>query len=506
MNTALSRALIVIGLLAGLLPVATLARHGGKDDAPPQPALAARAVEGGDESQSHRHGARPHPSQEKARAQPSAAGRTHATRLKNGLQVVVKEDRRAPTAVQMLWYRAGAMDEKDGTSGVAHVLEHMMFKGTKNHAAGEFNRIVAEAGGRDNAFTSLDYTAYFQQVPKAALAKMMAIEADRMANLKLTAEEFAQEIKVVMEERRLRTEDNPRALVHEALNATAYRAHPYRRPVIGWMNDLEHMSWRDARAWYEQWYAPNNAILVVVGDVDHREVFRQAEKYFGPIRPRVLPERKPQREPEQKGIQRAVVKAPAKLPYLAMGWKTPRLADVAADSDPYALEVLAAVLEGHEAARLPRRLVREQKIAQSVGAGYDALARGEPLFILVGQPAEGRTVEELEAALRAELRHIAEEGVAETELQRVKVQLVAAQTYKRDSMMAQAMEIGQLEASGYSWRDQERIIERLKAVTAAEVQAVAQRYFIDDRLTVVRLDPQPLDTFQPRRSFAAPRH
>jgi zinc protease len=203
------------------------------------------------------------------------------TTLANGLRVIVKEDHRAPTAVHMVWYRAGSMDEKDGTSGVAHALEHLMFKATRNLRSGEFNRRVAEAGGRDNAFTSRDYTAYFQIVPKGALPEMMKLEADRMANLKLDATEFDVEIKVVMEERRLRTDDNPQALVHEALNSAMFQAHPYRRPIIGWMDDLEHMTWQDARDWYRQWYAPNNAYVVVVGDVDHREVFRLAQKYYG---------------------------------------------------------------------------------------------------------------------------------------------------------------------------------------------------------------------------------
>jgi zinc protease len=205
----------------------------------------------------------------------------YETRLANGLRVIVKEDRRAPTAVHMVWYRAGSMDEKMAPPGVAHVLEHLMFKGTKTLKSGEFNKRVAEAGGRDNAFTSRDYTAYFQIVPKAALPEMMKLEADRMANLTLDAKEFAAEIKVVMEERRLRTDDNPQALVHETLNSTMFQAHPYRRPIIGWMDDLEHMTWQDARDWYRQWYAPNNAYVVIVGDVDHREVFRLAQKYYG---------------------------------------------------------------------------------------------------------------------------------------------------------------------------------------------------------------------------------
>jgi len=434
-----------------------------------------------------------------------ALANPYEKQLANGMRIIVKEDHRAPTAVHMVWYRAGAMDEKDGYSGVAHVLEHMMFKGTRKVKGGEFNRIVAEAGGRDNAFTSLDYTAYFQIVPNTALPKMMELEADRMANLRLTAEDFASELKVVMEERRLRTDDNPQAMVWEMLNGTAWLAHPYRRPIIGWMDDLEHMTWQDARDWYAHWYVPNNAYLLVVGDVDHAKVFRDAERTYGRVKPRALPVRKPQNEPEQTGIKRVVVKAPAKLPYIAMAWKVPRLRDVGQDREPYALEVLAGVLDGNEAARFARRLVREQKVAQSAGAGYDGTVRGESLFILDGQPAEGRTVAELEAALRAELKRVADEGVTEEELARIKTQVVANEVYKRDSMMAQAMEIGRFEASGFNWRDYDKLLDKLRAVTAAEVQAVAKKYFgdgSDDRLTVAVLDPQPVDESQPKKKSA----
>ncbi len=424
------------------------------------------------------------------------------TTLKNGMKVVVKEDRRAPTAVQMVWYRAGSMDEKDGTSGVAHVLEHLMFKQTSTLKSGEFNRRVAAAGGNDNAFTSRDYTAYFQIVPKAALPEMMRLEADRMANLRLDAAEFAAEIKVVMEERRMRTEDNPQALVHEAMNAVAFQAHPYRRPVIGWMNDLESMRWTDARDWYRDWYAPNNATLVVVGDVSHREVFRLAEQTYGRHKAKALPERKPQTEPPQRGERRLTVKAPAKLPYLAMAWKVPRLADPLKDREGYALEVLAGVLDGHSAARFDKRLVRELRVAQSAGAGYDSTQRGEALFYLDGQPAEGRSVAELEAALRGEVERVAREGVSAEELERIKVQLVASQVYKRDSLMAQAMEIGSTEVIGLGWRDIDRMIEQLRTVTPEEVQAVARKYFGNDTLTVAVLDPQPLDAAPRPRGFA----
>ena len=419
--------------------------------------------------------------------------------LPNGLKVVVKEDHRAPTVVNMVWYRAGSIDEKDGTSGVAHVLEHMMFKGTKKVGPGEFSKRVAAAGGKDNAFTSRDYTAYFQQVPKEKLAEVMDLEADRMGNLQLTDKEFAPEIKVIMEERRMRTDDQPAALVSEVLESVAFQAHPYRRPVIGWMDDLEHMTGEDARQWYRTWYAPNNATVVVVGDVDHNAVFRLAEKYYGGYKAHALPERKPQNEPEQTGIKRLVVKAPAKLPYLLMAWKVPKLKDLDKDRESYSLEMLAGVLDGHGAARFAKRLVRETQVAQSAGAGYDGTLRGEALFMLDGQPAQGKTVADLETALRGELKRIQEEGVTAAELDQVKTQIIASQVYKRDSMMAQAMEIGMAEAIGLGWRSNDRMLEQLRSVTPEEVQAVAKKYFNDDTLTVAVLDPQPVDDSKPKR-------
>jgi zinc protease len=421
-------------------------------------------------------------------------------KLANGLRVIVKEDHRAPTAVHMVWYRAGSMDEVSGSSGVAHVLEHMMFKGTKKVKSGEFSRRIAAAGGRENAFTNRDYTAYFQQVPKAALPLMFELEADRMSNLLVSADEFSREIKVVMEERRLRTEDQPHALVNEALNAEAYFAHPYRRPVIGWMNDLENMTHVDARKWYERWYVPNNAFVVVVGDVDADEVFALAKKYYGGIKPRPLPARKPQLEPEQRGTRRLVVKAPAELPYLLMGWKCPVLRDVDKDWQPFALEVLAGVLDGNESARLNQSLVRNSRIAGEVGAGYDATARGPGMCFLDGTPSQGKSTAELEAALQAELARLVQDGVTEDELARVKAQVVASQVFKRDSIFGQAMEIGQFETAGLSHRDIDRALERVKAVTAEQVRAAAKDYFVDDALTVVVLEPQPLNQAKPRQA------
>ena len=427
-------------------------------------------------------------------------------RLPNGLRVIVKEDHRAPTVAHMVWYHAGSMDETNGTTGVAHLLEHMMFKGTPSIGPGEFSRLVAAAGGRDNAFTSRDYTAYFQQIPKERLGEMMQLEADRMRHLNLDPKEFEQEIKVVMEERRLRTEDQPRSLLYEQMLATAFQAHPYRVPVIGWMNDLESMTVQDARDWYERWYVPNNAFLVVVGDVEHQEVFRLAEQHYGALAPRALPGRKPQVEPEQRGIRRLTVKAPAELPVVVMAYKVPVLRDVDKDVDPYALEMLAAVLDGHDAARFSRRLVREQRLAVSASVGYDAISRGPGLFYLLGSPSEGKTRAELEAGFRAEIARVAETGVSAEELARARTQLLASQIYKRDSMFAQAMEIGQLETAGVPYTAEKTLLEKLQAVSAGQVQAVAQKYFVDEQLTVAELDPQPLPDTPRSRPAVTLRH
>src|SRR5512146_122381 len=248
----------------------------------------------------------------------AAQAATESHMLGNGMQVIVKPDHRAPVVVSMLWYKVGSVDEVNGTTGVAHVLEHMMFKATRTVPTGDFSRLIAAAGGRENAFTSPDYTALYEMLQKSRLPLALRLEADRMENLVMSRQEFAKEIKVVMEERRWRTDDRPRELVYEHLMATALEAHPYRNPIIGWMNDLEHMRVEDARQFYERWYAPNNVILVVVGDVKPQEVFDLTERYFGPLKPKPLPERKPQDEPPQLGIKRLTVKAPAELPYVLM--------------------------------------------------------------------------------------------------------------------------------------------------------------------------------------------
>ncbi|HSO07586.1 MAG TPA: pitrilysin family protein [Pelomicrobium sp.] len=433
-----------------------------------------------------------------AAALPSAAfAAPHSKTLDNGLKVIVMEDRRAPVVVSQLWYRVGSVDEEIGITGVSHALEHMMFKGTEKVPAGEFSRTIAAAGGRENAFTGRDYTAYFQMLHKSQLPLATRLEADRMRNLVLDESDFKKEIQVVMEERRWRTDDRPRSLLYEQFMAAALIAHPYRQPVIGWMGDLQNMTIEDLREWYGKWYAPNNATLVVVGDVDAQEVFALAERYYGGYRSMKLPERKLHGEPQHRGVRRIEIKAPAELPYLIMGYPVPALRDAGNDWEPYALSVLSGVLDGYAAARLNRDLVREKRIATSVGAGYDLLARGPSLFLLEGTPSKEVSVAELEKALREQIERIAREGIGEDELRRVKAQVVASQVYARDSMMSQAMQMGQLEMAGLSYKDIDVLVKKLQEVTAAQVQEVAKKYFAGDRLTVATLDPQPLEGRRP---------
>lgn len=432
--------------------------------------------------------------------------------LANGMTLIVKPDRRAPTAVHMLWLRVGSLDEVDGTSGVAHVLEHMLFKGTPTLLPGEFSRKVAALGGRENAFTSKDYTGYYQQVPAAKVPDVMQLEAERFARNQWADSEFTKEIEVVKEERRLRTEDNPQALLHEALAATVFTTSPYRRPIVGWMNDLDAMQPDDARAFYQRWYVPANAAVVVAGDVDALEVKRWAEQTYGSIPARDVPARKPRLEPPQVGQRRLDFKAPAQQAYVALAFKTPGVVDLNASAgsaahqqtqDALALTVLASVLDGYNGARLPRALTQGPgRVADRVDASHQLIGRGPKVFSLTGVPVAGKTAAQVEAALLGEVAKIARAGVTEAELRRVKTQWIANETYKLDSVMNQARELGIYWVVGLPPGAASQIIARLRAVTAEQVQQVAARYFAADQLTAATLLPQPLAAQRPVRAHA----
>ena len=423
----------------------------------------------------------------------------HSFTLSNGMTLIVRPDRRAPTVAHMLWVRVGSIDEVDGTSGVAHVLEHMMFKGTRDLKPGEFSRRIAALGGRDNAFTSRDATAYHQQVPAEALEAVMKLEADRFANNRWSDDEFKREIEVVKEERRQRTEESPRARMFEAMNAMVYQASPYRRPIIGWMSDIEAMTPNDAREFHQRWYVPANAAVVIAGDVDVQQTRALAEKYFGPIPARALPARKPREEPLQAGPRRMEFRAVADQSLVALSYKVPRWSGAAeqdaSSQDALALTVLSAVLDGYNGARLDRALVQGvgtggKRIADSAGASYGLMGRGPQLFSLSAVPARGVTPEMAAAALKSEVERIAREGISEDELRRVKTQWTAGEVYKLDSVFNQAQELGSYWANGLDIHTGDRLMSLLKAVTAAQVQSVAQRYFSDQQLTTAVLVPE----------------
>ncbi len=420
------------------------------------------------------------------------SSKVHEHVFGNGLKILVKEDRRAPVVVSQVWYKVGASYEPGGITGISHMLEHMMFKGTKEYPAGAFSRIISENGGQENAFTGNDYTAYFQTMEKSRLEISFKLEADRMRNLDLKAEELEKELQVVTEERRMRTDDQPRSKTQEQFNAVAFTNNPYKNPVIGWPSDIANYKIEDLQAWYRQWYAPNNATLVVVGDVDAEQVINLAEKHFAHLQPSVIKPLKPQDEIEQKGVRTLTVKAPAKLPYIMMGYKVPVLKTAKQEWEVYALEVLSAILDGGNGARLPTRLIRGKEIAVSAGAGYELTARMSELFMLEATPGEGHTVFDMEYALKDEVSQLKTDLVSQEELQRVKAQVLAKDIYQKDSNFYQAMELGLLETVGLGWQKADEYVGKINQVTAEQVREVARKYLIEDTLTIAYLDPQPI--------------
>ena len=422
----------------------------------------------------------------------TAAPLTQEKVLANGLKVIVREDHKAPLVISQVWYHVGSIDEVTGYTGLSHMLEHMMFRGTKTVPDKEFSHQVALVGGEENAETSNDHTMYFQRAPRAALPLLFKLEADRMHNLQLQDVLFQKEREVVHEERRWRTDDNPQGLMDESFHATAFMASPYRVPVIGWVSDIRSWTIDDLRHWYKQWYVPNNATVVVVGDVKPAEVFALAERTFGRWPAQSLPPRRITSEPEQNGARKIVVKAPSEDAMVRIGFPVPGIHDVQKDREAYALDLLAATLSGYNAARMDVNLVQSGKL-QSAEAGYDGIGRGPQLFELDGVAKPGQSITDVEQLLLAEVKLIADKGVSDSELQRVKNQYRANRVYEKDSIYVQAREIGTLETSGFSWADSEKMDAMEYSITPAEVQAVARKFFDPAHMTVCELDPQPID-------------
>ncbi|MEK9771385.1 MAG: pitrilysin family protein [Nitrosomonadales bacterium] len=412
--------------------------------------------------------------------------------LENGLKLIVNEDHRSQVVVSQVWYKAGSIDEVNGKTGVAHVLEHMMFKGTQTIKPGEFSEIIARVGGRENAFTGTDYTCYFQTLEQSNLELALKLEADRMQNLNLSKEEFNKEIKVVMEERRWRTDDKPEGMLNENFNALVFNSHPYGRPIVGWMSDLESMNYQDARDWYQDWYAPNNATVVISGDIDPKQAYKLVEKYFANIPKKILKERKPQIEAQQLGKRMIEVSAPSELVRLQMGYVVPTLNKLkpSNDRDAFALDVLANVLSGGPSSRLYKSLVKSGATVSAL-ASYPLLSRGDKgtFEFLVAFKADQQK-DEVQKIIQAEIQNILKNGVSNKELERVKAGAIAANVYEKDSMFYQGMIIGQLESMGYSYTIKDDYINQIKNVTSKDIQAVINKFFNDNNLNIAILNPK----------------
>jgi len=412
-------------------------------------------------------------------------------RLANGMEVVVIPDRRAPIVTHMVWYKVGSADEPPGKSGIAHFFEHLMFKGTKNHRPGEFGERVAEIGGSENAFTSYDYTAYYQTVSPEALGTMMAYEADRMRNLVLTDEVIGPERDVILEERRMRIENSPDALLDEEVDATLYQNHPYRIPVIGWMHEMEQLNRIDATAFYERYYAPNNAILVVAGDVAADEVRALAEKTYGTLAagPALPPRARPQ-EPEQNTKRTIELADPrVSLPSFQTYWVVPSYTS-SRNGEAEALDLLSEILGGGLRSRIYQKLVVEDGIASSAGASYSGTSLDATNFSVYGVPRGAATLDDVEKAVETEIAKLVSDGVSEAELEKAKTRFLRSMIFARDNQAGMANMYGATLATGGTVADIAEWPERIRAVTPAQVQAVAAKYLDMRRSVTGYLLPQ----------------
>lgn len=417
---------------------------------------------------------------------------THEFSLDNGLKVIVREDHRAPIVVSQLWYRVGSSYEVPGSTGLAHALEHMMFKGSSKLGPGESSRILRELGANENAFTSDDYTAYYQVLARDRLEVALEMEADRLASLTLPEDEFLREIEVIKEERRMRTDDRPSGLAYERFKALAYPASSYHIPTIGWMHDLERMTIEDLRQWHNDWYAPNNAVLVIVGDVQLDEIKTLVKRHFAAIPARPIPVAKTPIELAEPGERRLTLYLKTQLPSLMLGFNVPSLKTAENQKDIHALRLISALLDGGDSARLASQLERKQELVAGASAWYDAFSRGDSLFVLSATPnvQKGVSLESVEQALWQQLKDLQTNPPTQAELKRVRAQVIAAEVYAQDSINNQARMIGMLETVVLSWRLLESDVDSLNAITAADIQSAAQRYFTASRSITLHSLPE----------------
>ena len=407
--------------------------------------------------------------------------------LSNGMKVLLVEVPKAPVATVQVWYKVGSRNEVMGRAGLSHMLEHMMFKGTVKYPKGTFSRLIRKNGGVDNAFTSQDFTAYFENLAADRVELALEMESDRMQGLVLDMKELTTEREVVKEERRLRTEDDPQGALVEALFAQAYLSHPYHWPVIGWFNDLDAMTLDDLQRHYDTYYSPNNATIIVVGDIKADSLLPAIKQLFEPI-PRG-PEPKPiaTREPEQKGERRFLLKRDAQVAFVMMGYRVPNFTS----ENSYALDILDSILSHGKSSRLYQSLVYEQKSALAVGSEYSLLQSDPGLFYFYALVSPNQKPELVEESLNREIKRLQADPPTDLELQRAKNQVEASHVFEQDSNFRRAMLLGQAESVGAGWRKIDQFVERIRAVTAKDIQRVARQYLTEDNRTVGTLIPVP---------------
>ena len=409
---------------------------------------------------------------------------------KNGVKLIVEEDHSAPVAMVQIWLRVGGRDELPGKTGLAHVFEHMMFKGSNKLGPGEYSKRISAMGGNDNAFTSTDFTAYFQTVPAKRVDEVLAMEAERFANLKLRDEDFQKEIKVIMEERRMRTEDDPNSRMFEELSAASLRLHPYRNPVIGWMQDLKTLNIEDVKAFYNKHYVAGNVVVVVVGDVEFKQMKKTVGKTFGRLKTRPVPTRFNPVEPKSFGAKRIEVTLPAQLPMLAITVPVPVWKPGENDRQAAALAVATQILAGGRSARMQRELVDEKRTAFAAGAGYDAHGMGLDLWYAYGMLGPGQSPETFEKSLWQLLENMASKAVDEKRLHAAKRNIVAASVFSQDSLYLRAKEIGRMEVVGVGAANRDLWLDAIRGVTAADIKQVMGRWIQKQRSTTGTLLPE----------------
>ncbi len=431
-----------------------------------------------------------------ATATPSTTSKakTFETTLDNGLKVIIREDHRTPVVMTQVWYKVGSTDETSDETGLSHALEHMMFKGTTLIPNDEYSRINTRFGGSNNAFTTANYTGYYQLYPANRLALALEMEADRMQNLKLREEDFKPEMQVIMEERRMRTDDNPKALAFERFLAMAYPTSPLRLPVIGHMKNLQNLKLDALKRWYQTWYTPNNAVLVIVGDTTPDAALPEIKRYFAQIPKRAVPTRPDVDEFLHSGERSMNLHMAVQVPTLIMAWNVPSLSTAPKPQDAYALNLASEILDGGLSARLEKHLVREKRLLAGVSASYEPFERGGALFTISAVPTQGHTLAEVKSALLDEIEHLKHDPITADELNRVKVNQRAQLIYNQDSISGQAQMIGALEVSGLSYTVMDDLENQYNALSTQTVQDTVKQYLTSDSLSTLYLEPLPKAT------------